>query len=305
MRGAWLLLAWPLYACGDHGILVAELKSASLPDAGRPLVDAIAPMPDGPIPMCDDAFAIVCVSFDAVPLGDYAREQAMADFRTQLDWDNGLHEGDSHARIVEGSGRGRYLEIALPQGTVGPDGGAQFFAPLPSSYDELFLAFRIRFGAGFDFVKGGILPGLSGGIANTGSFPKPDGQNGWSARMYWRETGTAIQQLYYPDETTAYGDTFGYGPPNGFRQFIPGAWHTVEHHIRMNTLGAKDGVAEAWFDGAPFAYPPLRFRDVTTLGIDHLFFSAFFGGDTPDWAAMKDETVDFDDIVISTHPITH
>jgi hypothetical protein len=249
---------------------------------------------------------VVCVTFDAVPLGAYSRDQAMTDFHTQLDWDNGLHAGDFRAQIAEGGGSGRYLRILFPKGTVGPDGGAQFFAPLPATYDDLYLAFRIRFGPGFDFVQGGILPGLSGGTANTGSFPKPDGKNGWSARMYWREAGTALEQLYYPDETTSYGDAFGYGPMGARRQLVPGIWHTIEHRIRMNTIGKNDGLAQAWFDGEAFEFSnALRFRDVPTLGIDHLFFSAFFGGDTPDWAATKDETLDLDDFVISTHPIAH
>jgi hypothetical protein len=311
MRSAFLPAALALAACGDHGIIVAELPpgltagdaGASRGDGDSPLFDATAV--DAPAPACETAFAILCVNFDSALLGDYSRDQAMADFHTQLDWDNGLHAGDFRARIAEGAGSGRYLEILFPKAGVGPDGGAQFFAPLPMTYDELYLAFRIRFEPSFDFVQGGILPGLSGGVANTGSFPIPDGKNGWSARMYWRGAGTALQQIYYPDETTAYGDTFAYGPMGAQRQLVPGVWHTVEHRIRMNAVGQKDGIAQAWFDGEPFDFGPLRYRDVPTLGIDHLFFSAFFGGDTPDWASSKDQTVAFDDIVISTHPIAH
>jgi hypothetical protein len=312
MRSALLFAALALGACGDRGIIVAELPpgltaadaDVGQGDGGRTLVDAARV--DAPAPVCDTAFAIVCVSFDASPLGDYARDQAMADFHTQLDWDNGLHPGDFRARIAEGAGTGRYLEIVFPKGGVGPDGGAQFFAPLPASYDELYLAFRIRFEPGFDFVQGGILPGLSGGVANTGSFPIPDGKNGWSARMYWRSAaGSALQQVYYPGETSSYGDSFYYGPASTPRQLLPGVWHTVEHRIRMNTVGQQDGIVQAWFDGEPFDFGPIRFRDVTTLGIDHLFFSAFFGGDTPDWASSRDQTVAFDDVIISTHPIAH
>jgi hypothetical protein len=52
--------------------------------------------------------------------------------------------------------------------------------------------------------------------------------------------------------------------------------------------------------------PPSLYRlSDGTYSIDALYFSTFFGGDDATWAPTKDETVDFDDFVICTGPITH
>ena len=63
-------------------------------------------------------------------------------------------------------------------------GGAQWRLELGDDYDELYLTYRVRFADEFNFVKGGKLPGLVGGEANTGG-RVPTGRDGWSARMMW------------------------------------------------------------------------------------------------------------------------
>mmetsp|Transcript_118361 Transcript_118361/g.221165 ORF Transcript_118361/g.221165 Transcript_118361/m.221165 type:complete len:126 (+) Transcript_118361:1-378(+) len=125
--------------------------------------------------------------------------------------------------------------------------------------------------------------------------------------MMWRTDGKVVQYVYHPDQKGKSGDDlpweFG---ALGQRQFLPGTWHQVEHCIIMNTPGQKDGKIEGWFDGnLALRQEGLRFRDVDTLAIDALYFSTFFGGSSPDWAATKDERVVFDEFVVSTLPITH
>ena len=167
--------------------------------------------------------------------------------------------------------------------------------------DELFVAYRVRFvGSGFDFVKGGKLPGLSGGEDNTGG-DKPNGTDGWSGRMMWRSGGQAVQYLYHPDQPSQWGEDLDWGV-----SFTPDRWATVETRIRMNTPGRSDGVVEAWFDGRKvLSRTDIRFRDAAAFNIDSFLFHTFFGGSGADWAPTRDEVIDFDDIVISTSPITH
>ena len=45
-------------------------------------------------------------------------------------------------------------------------------------------------------------------------------------------------------------------------------------------------------------------RDVDTLALDTIYFSTFFGGSGEDWAPTADEVVDFDDLVVSTGPVS-
>lgn len=224
---------------------------------------------------------------------------------TGLKWAQGLTEG--RVDIVEGAEAhsGKSLRILYPKGGVGPgEGGAQWLVNLPKSFDELYVSYWVKFGTGFDFVKGGKIPGLGGGANNTGG-SKPDGTDGWSGRMMWRTGGDAVQYLYHPDQPTIYGEDLGYDI-GGQRSFVPGEWVQVEHHFVMNTPGQHDGIVEAWWNGQKaMERTDIRYRDVDTFAIDVFYFSTFFGGSGADWAATKDEYTYFDDFVISTGPITH
>jgi hypothetical protein len=50
------------------------------------------------------------------------------------------------------------------------------------------LSYYVRFSENFDFVKGGKLPGLFGGVGNSGG-EIPDGTDGFSTRFMWRRNG--------------------------------------------------------------------------------------------------------------------
>ncbi|MCA9598971.1 MAG: hypothetical protein KC776_36930 [Myxococcales bacterium] len=247
---------------------------------------------------------ILKVDFEPAPTGPYTKSAMDLEW-TGLKWAQGLTEG--RVDIVEGAEAhsGKSLRILYPKGGVGPgEGGAQWLVNLPKSFDELYVSYWVKFGTGFDFVKGGKIPGLGGGANNTGG-SKPDGTDGWSGRMMWRTGGDAVQYLYHPDQPTIYGEDLGYDI-GGQRSFVPGEWVQVEHHFVMNTPGQHDGIVEAWWNGQKaMERTDIRYRDVDTFAIDVFYFSTFFGGSGADWAATKDEYTYFDDFVISTGPITH
>lgn len=240
----------------------------------------------------------VVLDFDLARTGPYSEQQLRKD-ATRVLWASGFDSG--RVRIITGDPAfsGNSLEMTLPAHTFGTDAqAAHARIALPGRFEELYLSYRVKFGKGFDFVLGGKLPGLAGGKANTGG-KRPTGRDGWSARMMWRQGGRAVQYVYHPDQPGLYGTDFDWG-----MQFVPGRWHTVEHHIIMNTPGRYDGLIEAWFDGEPaLSVANLRFRDTRRLAIDSVFISTFFGGNSAEWAATQDETISFDDFVISTMPI--
>ena len=238
------------------------------------------------------------VNFDATPLGDYTQAAFNSDWPTARGFD-GL--GTRRAEIVAGASAysGHSLRLKYPSGTYGAfDQAIQAWIDLPRHYDELYVSYRVRFEVGFDFVKGGKLPGLIGGAGNTGG-NRPNGSDGWSGRMMWRRGGDAVQYVYHPDQPDIYGEDFRWG-----RRFEPGRWHTVEHRFVMNTPRVNDGVLQAWFDGAEaLRIESLRFRDVDTFAIDGFYISSFFGGGDSTWAPAKDEYIFFDDFVVSTRRI--
>lgn len=180
-----------------------------------------------------------------------------------------------------------------------PLGGGQFRATLGlKPADSLHLFYRLRFDPKFDFVKGGKLPGLCGGLVNSGR-RIPDGTDGFSTRMMWRRGGAGEVYAYLPT-STEHGTSLG----RGNWRFEPGRWHTVEQHVQLNTPGQDNGSVTAWFDGREVLRAErLRFRTVKDLQIDGLFFSTFFGGSDRSWATPADTFIDFADFQISDKAI--
>ena len=191
----------------------------------------------------------------------------------------------------------------LSAGVGGPrgEGGAQFLAALPGGHDDLYCSYRVRFAPGFDFVRGGKLPGLVGGSHPTGGRPADDG---FSARLMWRTGGAVVHYVYYPRQSTTYGVDLPYLLAGAPARFQPGAWHRVEHRVVMNTPGRADGILQAWIDGQPALDERDRvWRLDASVHVDALYFSTFFGGNDPSWGPSRDESVDFDDFVVSPRPI--
>ncbi len=234
--------------------------------------------------------------FETHAVGAYTEAQVGADFGATPDWNNGLDEG--RATIVEEAGN-NFLRVTYTGGEYGPaNGGVQFMIPLGESSEELYLSYRVRFAAGFDFVKGGKLPGLVGGSAPTGCIAAPDG---FSARGMWRTGGAAVQYMYFPEKVQSCGDDYPYLANANAVNFARGTWHTVAHRLVMNTAGQHDGILQAWFDGelvldlSDFLYRATG----ATYGIDALYFSTFFGGSDASWAPETAQIADFDDFVIT------
>ncbi len=219
-------------------------------------------------------------------------------------WNNGIDDGRVEVIQGSGDGAGRWLRVHYPAGGVGPGaGGAQWKLTFNQAYDSLYLGYRVRFAPGFDFVLGGKLPGLVGGSAPSGCQHDP---GGFSARGMWRAGGKAVQYLYGPHNVEACGDDYGYVIEGRPFTFEPGRWYQVTHHVQMNTPGTADGLLQAWVDGEQvlgihdFLY---RTADLE-FGIDAMYFSTFFGGNSPEWAPTRDEFIDFDDFVVCEYTQT-
>ena len=241
---------------------------------------------------------LLVATFNSTDTGPYTSSDIRSDF--------GSVDFAATERVsVESEGGNNFLRVDYPRGGVGPaEGGAQFrtdFSASIGEHEELYLAYDVRFEEGFDFRLGGKLPGFGAGWA-TGGGRQPDGHNGFSTRMMWVEQGSAVSYVYHPDQPSKYGERFNWQGAS----FTPGQWTTVETRVRLNTPGQNDGIIEGWVDGQlVLRETGMRFRDTSDIKIEGLLFSTFFGGNTSDWAPSRDETIDFDNFIISQGPITH
>lgn len=91
---------------------------------------------------------------------------------------------------------GPVMQITYPEGSFSHDtGGVQFYSLWNttdgSSFNSMMVSYEVAFDAGFDWVKGGKLPGLRGGLNSTGCSGgnKADGLDCFSSRLMWRKAG--------------------------------------------------------------------------------------------------------------------
>jgi len=192
------------------------------------------------------------------------------------------------------------LRVTYPQGTSSPsdaeEGGAGFVMPVPAlrQADRACLRYQVRFQSGFDFVKGGKLPGLYGGDGPTGG-DEVTGENGFSMRLMWRKQGQGELYEYVANKESDYGESVG----RGRWRFTPGQWVTVEQEIVLNDPDEENGIARIWIDGQPtLEQHGIVYRTTDRVHIDGLMFSTFFGGHGSDWRTPRDQTVDFADFTL-------
>jgi hypothetical protein len=95
------------------------------------------------------------------------------------------------------NGNSSVLQITYPQGSFSHDtGGAQWInlwnTTDGSSFDSMLLSYELAFDSSFNWVKGGKLPGLRGGLEGTGCSGgdnTPTGKDCFSSRLMWRKNG--------------------------------------------------------------------------------------------------------------------
>jgi hypothetical protein len=246
------------------------------------------------------------IDFENHNTGTYTLQMAKTDF-PGASWYHGMDQGRSE--IVE-DGESKVLRVKYPQGCVGPNDspigcGIQVKWNLPETSDTMWVSYRIKFEEGFEFIKGGKLPGLCGGKCYTGGITPAQG-DGWSARIMWRTGGKVVQYMYFTDQKAMYGDDMPWDEGDPQRTFIPGQWHKVTTQVILNTIpagtttGSKNGIVRSWFDGKlALEVDTLRLVDFPDQKIDIFYISTFHGGDNSTWAPTNDSYIRYDDFVIS------
>ncbi|KAG8771764.1 hypothetical protein FRC12_003421 [Ceratobasidium sp. 428] len=149
-------------------------------------------------------------------------------------------------------------EAFYPQGSINPQGkikgGFGFYMCGPGgaceyecARDALF-SYAIRFEDGFDFVKGGKIPGLYGGATKDLAYGCSGGRQEsrdkcFSLRLMWRANGAAEIYAYIPSTPaneaalkdvppmTHCNPDFGWSVARGSFTFVPGQWTTIAEHL--------------------------------------------------------------------------
>ncbi|MDA3816834.1 MAG: T9SS type A sorting domain-containing protein [Prolixibacteraceae bacterium] len=231
-----------------------------------------------------------------------------------IQWDNRA----SACEIISNSFNGsKALRVNYPKGGVGPgETGAQFPIVLrdmknnnEGHYNELYLRYYVKFEEGFDFNKGGKLPGLMGGgdsWSRSGG-NQPDGTNGWTLRFMWRSGGELVVYAYVPkSENGKWGaEVWGQDITTNV-EAQPGEWHCIEEYVNIGTAGNDDGRLKVWVDGEQkIDIDDMRFwnEENDNGKIGGVYFSTFHGGNSEDWAPANDSYAQFDGFVLAKNRV--
>ncbi len=259
----------------------------------------------GPVelPNSDNMFHIIFFQdFENNTTGDYLESEWEEDWNDPL-WAN---HANGFGIISEEDNSNKYLKIEFPPGSFLLDNsGIQWLTSLDSTYNELYLSYKLKFSQGFTNIDlHGKLPGLSGGTSVAGG-ELPDGTDGWSGRYMFH--GTYLRfYLYHPDLYLKYGDPepvpdkeyHGESVMFGTGIIIePEKWYIITQRIVMNNVGMHDGLVEGYINNKMLAQKTgIRFRDMEQLAIDKIFMASFFGGSGSPPA--EPENICFDDFCV-------
>ncbi|KAF9453663.1 polysaccharide lyase family 14 protein, partial [Macrolepiota fuliginosa MF-IS2] len=201
-----------------------------------------------------------------------------------------------------------------------PEGGFSFYAPGPESVDlstakEATFGYSVYFPDGFDFQKGGKLPGIYGGDSDSEAVSCSGGRrdNGcFSARLMWRGEGAGELYTYLPPSFDANqkvcnvkpmsdcNPTYGASVGRGAFTFATGGWTTVSERIRLNDAGQTNGELELFVNGkSVINVGGLVLRDGASGKMRGIQMQTFFGGSSSDFATPKDQDVFFSDFSVA------
>ncbi|MCL2282174.1 MAG: hypothetical protein FWC26_02540 [Fibromonadales bacterium] len=258
-------------------------------------------------PLAAQVSAPWMVNFENHTAGAYTTAMAKQDFPQPQGqtgyWYYGMDQG--RAEIIDEGGN-KVLRAKYPAGCIGTNDQTDYEGcaiqikwRLPEVAKEMWASYKVKFEDGFEFVKGGKLPGLCGGQCYTGGNTPQQG-DGWSARIMWRTGGNIVQYMYFADQAINYGDDMKWDYTGTQKKFQIGEWHSVTTQIVLNDVGHKNGIVRSWLDGElSLEVDTLRLVDFEEQRIDLFYISTFHGGSDQTWAPSKDVYVRYDDFRIS------
>ncbi|WWC92885.1 uncharacterized protein L201_007847 [Kwoniella dendrophila CBS 6074] len=196
----------------------------------------------------------------------------------------------------------------FPSGTVGlSSAGFSFYTEgshngvQVDSAKEVSFSYSVYLKDGFEFVKGGKMPGLYGGTslsqAKSCSGGRQDSRDScFSARLMWRTNGAGEIYDYLPVPYTTTDTGYGESIQRGAYTWATGKWTTVAMRVKLNDIGSSNGEQELFVDGQSV----INLKDVTFATsegtkIYGIMAQTFFGGHTDDWASPSDQKIWFKD----------
>jgi len=190
--------------------------------------------------------------------------------------------------------------------------------------DELYFLYELTFSTGYDFAKGGKLPGLGGLNLLDENIVKPTGCDiegqkvdaGFSLRSMFKENGAAVLYAYHQnnpnmnlpttDGKYGCGEEISYQHNGKDFSFRTAKTYLVEQRVKVNDANQANGAVTIHVNGFKVLdKSDMTFSENGHYSINQLFIDIWHGGSKSDWAPKVDSTVVIDNIVLSDAPLTY
>ncbi|KAG8862228.1 hypothetical protein FRB96_001807 [Tulasnella sp. 330] len=264
-----------------------------------------APGLDGPngltyVPLSDDTLNIAKVSKETTH--EIVEDLPLADPGTKA-W---------RAVFPEGS--------INPNNKTAPKGGFGFYLGGPGgdfafeNAKEILFSYAVYFEPGFEFVRGGKLPGPYGGSTPEIAYGcsggrKEDRDQCFSLRLMWRRNGDGEIYAYLPltEENTdvlckvppksEQNPDYGFSVGRGAWRFKPGKWTVIAQRVKLNDIGVANGEIDIWANGEKvICATGIVIRENSDTVVRGAHFQTFFGGHQQEWASPKTQCALFANI---------
>jgi len=194
---------------------------------------------------------------------------------------------------------GPVLQVTYPQGSYSHDTGGSQLINLwnttdGSHFQTMMVTYEVAFDSGFDWVKGGKLPGLRGGTNSSGCSGgnQADGKDCFSTRVMWRKNAQGEIYAYIPpanglcDQSNVQCNSdFGISISRGSFGFISGEWNRITLLVRLNDPpNVANGQVQLFYNSLQaINQTGLQLRSADSVNINGFYFSTFFGGSDQSW----------------------
>ena len=201
---------------------------------------------------------------------------------------------DKEWNAIKYVGKGEYINetsirVVYQKGSYKSpkNGGFQYTSKPLKPSDSIEIGYNIYIPDDFDYVKGGKLPGVYGGVPLSGGNKKRVGIDGISLRLMFRESGYMEVYGYIPNTDSKYGISL-----MRCKSKLHSGINDIRLYASMNK-DYKDGVVELSVNGKKNRIDNITLRLDDRLKFEGIFFSTFFGGNSRKYATPKRQELVF------------
>lgn len=185
---------------------------------------------------------------------------------------------------------------------------------------EMTFSYSLYFSGGYQFNKGGKLPGLYFGTSESQARGCSGGSRDTdcaSVRLMWRTDGMGEFYTYLPNPSISSAfdankvlcnvppksdcnAVYGASSGRGAFTFPDGAWTTVAMRVLVNDAGKANGEIELFVNGqSKISVGGLILAHTDDVRAQGIMAQSFFGGSDETWQSPQDQSIYFSDLSVA------